>query len=152
MAYTLGYQGELRKQKDYFRDIKDAEINEDSLELAEALIARTPTKFDLRKFEDGYEVAVKELINAKINHLPGPKDQAPWATSGRVVNLINALRKSLGSNRIAVKVPKKPVVSEKIPARKGIGLVKAPTNGTGKRKSAQLPSTIAREWASRLQA
>jgi DNA end-binding protein Ku len=31
MAYTLRYQSELRDQEDYFREIKDAEINEDSL-------------------------------------------------------------------------------------------------------------------------
>jgi DNA end-binding protein Ku len=136
MAYTLRYQSELRDQKDYFRDIKDAEINEDSLEMAEALIAKRSAKFDLSKFEDGYEVAVKELVDAKINHLPVPKDEAPRATSGKVVNLMDALRKSLGSDRTSAKVSKKPVVSERSPARKGIGLVKPPAKSAGKRKSA----------------
>jgi DNA end-binding protein Ku len=135
MGYTLRYQNELRNQRDYFRDIKDAEVNEDSLELAEALIAKRSAKFDLGKFEDGYEVAVKELVDAKINHLPIPKDEAPRATSGKVVNLMDALRKSLGNNG-EPKVPKKPVASEKTPARKGIGLVKSPVKSTGKRKSA----------------
>src|SRR6202044_949824 len=45
MGYTLRYQNELRNQRDYFRDIKDAEINQDSLELAEALIAKRSAKF-----------------------------------------------------------------------------------------------------------
>src|SRR5580693_9809413 len=58
MAYTLRYQNELRDQKDYFRDIKETPINEDSLELAESLISRRSGKFDLSKFEDGYEIAV----------------------------------------------------------------------------------------------
>jgi DNA end-binding protein Ku len=136
MAYTLRYQSELRDQKDYFRDIKDAEINADSLELAETLIVKRSAKFDLSKFEDGYEVAVKELVDAKINHLPVPKDEPPRAASGKVVNLMDALRKSLGTDRTAAKVPKKPVVSEKAPARKGIGLVKASAKSAGKRKSA----------------
>ena len=135
MGYTLRYQNELRNQRDYFRDIKDAEINEDSLELAEALIAKRSAKFDLSKFEDGYEVAVKELVNAKINHLPIPKDEVPRANSGKVVNLMDALRKSLGNNA-EPKVQKKPVVSEKAPARRGIGLVKPITKNGGKRKSA----------------
>jgi DNA end-binding protein Ku len=134
MGYTLRYQNELRNQRDYFRDIKDVEINEDSLELAEALIAKRSSKFDLSKFEDGYEVAVKELVDAKINHLPIPKDEAPRATSGKVVNLMDALRKSLGEK--AATAPKKPVASEKSPARKGIGLVKSPAKSAGKRKSA----------------
>ncbi len=111
------------------------QINEDSLELAEALIAKRSAKFDLSKFEDGYEVAVKELVDAKINHLPVPKDEAPRAASGKVVNLMDALRKSLGSNAES-KPQKKPVASEKALPRKGIGLVKTPTKGATKRKSA----------------
>jgi DNA end-binding protein Ku len=82
----------------------------------------------------GYEVAVKELVDAKINHLPIPKDEAPRATSGKVVNLMDALRKSLGNAES--KVPKKPVASEKAPPRKGIGLVKSPAKSAGKHKSA----------------
>ncbi|MGA8670274.1 MAG: Ku protein [Terracidiphilus sp.] len=73
MGYTLRYQDELRNQEDYFRDIKKAKINEDPLQLAETLIAKRSAKFDPGKFEDGYEVAVKELVEAKVNHLPVPK-------------------------------------------------------------------------------
>ena len=134
MAYTLRYQNELRNQQDYFREIKDQQINEDSLEMAEALIAKRSAKFDLSKFEDGYEVAVKELVDAKVNHLPIPKDEAPRASSGKVINLMDALRKSLGNAETA-KPPKKPVAGTKEPARKGIGLVKAPAKSV-KRKSA----------------
>jgi DNA end-binding protein Ku len=133
MAYTLRYQNELRNQKDYFRDIKETQINEDSLELAESLIAKRSAKFDLSKFEDGYEVAVKELVDAKINHLPVPKDEMPRATAGKVINLMDALRKSLSTS--SAKTAKKPVASEKNPARKGMGLVK-PAKGGTKRRSA----------------
>jgi DNA end-binding protein Ku len=133
MAYTLRYQNELRDQRDYFRDIKDTEVNADSLELAEALIAKRSGKFDLNKFEDGYEVAVKELVDAKIKHLPIPKDEMPIATPGKVINLMDALRKSISGS--SEKATKKPVASEKTSARKGIGLVK-PAKGGTKRKSA----------------
>jgi DNA end-binding protein Ku len=133
MAYTLRYQNELRDQRDYFRDIKDSQVNGDSLELAEALIAKRSSKFDLSKFEDGYEVAVKELVDAKINHLPVPKDETPKATPGKVINLMDALRKSISSS--SEKAAKKPVASEKTSSAKGIGLVKAAKGGT-KRRSA----------------
>jgi DNA end-binding protein Ku len=135
VGYTLRYQSELRNQQDYFRDIKSVDINEDSLELAEALIAKRSAKFDLSKFEDGYEVAVKELVEAKIRHMPIPKDETPVSRSGNVVNLMDALRKSLGGES-KPSVPKKPVLSEKAPPSKGIGLVKTSAKGTGKRKSA----------------
>ena len=34
-------------------------------------------KLDISKFEDGYETAVKALVEAKVNHMPVPIDEAP---------------------------------------------------------------------------
>ena len=45
VAYTLRYKNELRDQGEYFRDIKEAKIDEESLELAEALIAKRAAPF-----------------------------------------------------------------------------------------------------------
>jgi DNA end-binding protein Ku len=136
MAYTLRYQNELRDRKDYFRDIKETEISEDSLELAESLIKKRSAKFDLGKFEDGYEVAVKELVDAKLKHLPVPRDEAPKVRSGNVVSLMDALRKSLGTDSATGRAPKKPVASERPSNAKGIGLVKTPAKSGTRRKSA----------------
>jgi DNA end-binding protein Ku len=135
MAYTLRFQNELRDQRDYFRDIKEAEIGKDELDLAESLINKKAAKLDMSKFVDGYEQAVKELVDAKINHLPIPKDETPKQRPGNVVNLMDALRKSLDKDRAAGKSSMKPVASEKAPARKGIGLVK-PGRVAQKRKLA----------------
>jgi DNA end-binding protein Ku len=136
MGYTLRYSTELRNQSDYFRDIKQVELNEESLELAESLIAKRSAKLDLSKFEDGYEVAVKELVAAKVNHLPVPKDNGVQPTRGNVVNLMDALRKSIGNDEVAVTHSiKKPVASAKPEPKKGIGLVKSSVK-TAKRKSA----------------
>jgi DNA end-binding protein Ku len=114
------------------------EINAESLELAETLIAKKTTKLDLSKFEDGYEVAVKALVEAKVNHLPVPKDEVP-ESRGKVVNLMDALRKSIGgedSGSGKRVVAKKPVASEKVDSKKGIGLVKSASKGPAKRKTA----------------
>ena len=129
MAYTLRFPNELRNQNDYFRDIKPAEINADSLELAETLIKKMSAKLDMNKFEDSYEVAVKALVEAKINNLPVPIDEAPRKQPTNVVNLMDALRKSIGpETRMGKKAPK----SEKESPAKKIALVKAQS----KRKSA----------------
>jgi DNA end-binding protein Ku len=128
MAYTLRYQSELKNHNDFFRDIKDATISEDMLDLAESLIARKSSKFDLSKFEDGYEIALKELVQAKINHLPVPLDEAPIRSSGKVVNLMDALRQSIADGK------KKPVASVKEPVRKGMGLVKGASVKAAARK------------------
>ena len=137
MAYTLRYSNELRNQREYFRDLQSVELNEESLELAETLIAKKSTKLDLSKFEDGYEVAVKELIEAKINKQPVLKDEVAQPR-GNVVNLMDALRKSLGGadSDSGKRVPKKPVSSVKAESKKGIGLVKASSKVSAKRKTA----------------
>jgi DNA end-binding protein Ku len=136
IGFTLRFQSELRDQREYFRDIKETQLNKDSLELAESLIKKWSSKFDLSSFQDGYEIAVKELVDAKLHQLPVPKDEAPKASSGKVINLMDALRKSLGQGSQPGRVPKKPVASEKAPARKGMGLVKPPSKTSARRKSA----------------
>jgi len=137
MAYTLRYSNELRNEREYFRDLKEVEINEESLELAETLIAKKSTKLDLSKFEDGYAVALKELIDAKINNLPVPRDEVAQP-KGNVVNLMDALRKSLGGadSGSSKRVPKKPAASVKAEPKKGIGLVKSSSKVPAKRKTA----------------
>jgi DNA end-binding protein Ku len=97
MAYTMRYQEELRSPAEYFSDIKKVAIDEDSLELAESLIKKRSAKFDPSKFVDGYEVALKELVEAKVNHLPIPKDEPVAPQRGKVINLMDALRKSVAN-------------------------------------------------------
>jgi len=136
IAYTLRYANELRNEQDYFRDLRNVEINAESLEMAETLIAKKSAKLDLSKFEDGYEVAVKQLVEAKVNKMPVPKDEIPQST-GKVINLMDALRKSLSSTDASAgkRVPKKPAASVKDESKKGIGLVKGAAKSS-KRKSA----------------
>jgi DNA end-binding protein Ku len=95
------------------------------------LIKRQASKFEPDKFKDQYETAVRELVEAKIKHLPVPKDEEVAAPRrGQVINLMDALKKSVGGG--AAEEPstakKKPAAS----AKKGISLVKSST----KRKSA----------------
>src|SRR6185437_823020 len=95
----------------YFRDIKKVAVNEDSLELAESLIKKKSAKFDPGKFTDGYEAALKELVEAKVNHAPIPKEAAS-PKHGKVINLMDALRKSVSSGDTST-TKKKPIASAK---------------------------------------
>jgi DNA end-binding protein Ku len=135
MAYTMRYQEELRDPAEYFKEIKKAAVNGDSLELAMELIKRKAAKFDPSKFKDGYEAAVKELVEAKIRHVPVPKDEVAAPRRGQVINLMDALRKSVGGGEAAAAASgkKKPAASVK---DEGISLVKPAAKGAGKRKSA----------------
>jgi len=133
MAYTLRYPSELRNRSDYFWDIKEVETNEDSLELAEALIAKRSTELDMSKFLDGYGVAVKELVDAKIHYLPIPTDEVQQPSRGKVISLMDALKKSIGEEEGS---KKKPMTSVKAESKKGIGLVKNSAKAVPRKKSA----------------
>src|SRR3984885_2812530 len=116
MAYTMRYAEELRDPAEYFGDIKKVAVDEDQLSLAKELIKRKAAKFDPEKFTDEYEAALKALVEAKVNNAPLPQDE-PAPKSGKVINLMDALRQSVKSDESTPK--KKPSAAEK-----GISLVK----------------------------
>ena len=94
MAYTMRYAEELRNPDEYFGDIKKVAIDGDQLTLAQELIQKKTSAFDPGKFKDEYEAALRAMIDAKVKRLPMPKS-APSAKSTKVVNLMDALRKSV---------------------------------------------------------
>jgi DNA end-binding protein Ku len=62
---------------------------------------------------------------------------ATQPSRGNVVNLMDALRKSIDGDEAQVgKATKKPAASVKTDTKKGIGLVKTPTKAASKRKTA----------------
>ena len=131
MAYTMRYAAELRAADDYFRDIKRVEVNEDSLDLAKMLINKRAAAFDPSIFFDGYEVAVKELVDAKLQNLPVPQDEPVAAPRGKVINLMDALRKSIGGGAPEAEPEARPAPArpaargeKKPPKSAGISLVK----------------------------
>src|ERR1700733_9627722 len=94
MAYTMRYAEELRNPDEYFGDIKKVAIDGDQLALAKQLIQKKTSAFDPSKFKDEYEAALRAMIHAKGKQPPTPKS-APAAKSTKVVNLMDALRKSV---------------------------------------------------------
>jgi DNA end-binding protein Ku len=120
MVYTMRYASELRNPAEYFGAVKHATIDADSLSLAKELIQRKSAKFDPAKFVDGYETAVRELVEAKLKHAPIPRDEAPAPSKGKVVNLADALRRSIRGG-----ASKSPEESPKAAARRGPTLVKS---------------------------
>jgi DNA end-binding protein Ku len=122
MAYVLRYADELRDPADYFADIKPAKIDPDQLALAQELIKRKSSRFDPGKYSDDYEKALRAMVEAKVNHVPQKAD-APAAKSGKVINLMDALRKSVGEGASSAK--------EKAPASKKT-TAKAAGNGSSK--------------------
>jgi DNA end-binding protein Ku len=147
MAYTIRYSEELRDPAEYFGGIKKVAIDDDQLVLAKELIKKKTTTFELARFTDEYETALRAMIDAKVKHAPLPKS-APAMKSTKIVNLMDALRKSVqggaAQNEISPKRSKSPVraTGETVRSKK-LSLVttagKSPTKSTktnNKRKSA----------------
>jgi DNA end-binding protein Ku len=117
MAYTLRFAEELRDGAEYFEDIKSQKVDRDQLSLAKELIKRKSTTFEADKFTDNYEAALRELIDAKLKHVAPPKGQ-DREPHGKVINLMDALRRSVGDQS----GQKKPVVrADGKPARDRAG-------------------------------
>ena len=124
LAYTLRYAEELRKPGSYFADIKKTAVEADQLSLAKELIKRKTAKFVPEKFTDQYEAALREMVEAKIQNLPVPQEE-PVRKGAKVINLMDALRKSVQGDKSAA-LGKKPVQkSGSAASREGIALVKA---------------------------
>jgi DNA end-binding protein Ku len=94
MAYTLRYGAELRDEKDYFGDIKAEAVDAKQLAMATDLIEHYSGNFELDRYKDDYESALKRLIEAKMKKQPLPlEDKAP--KKAKVINLMDALRQSM---------------------------------------------------------
>lgn len=143
MAYTLRYAAELRKPSEYFSDIKHHAVDKESLDLAKELIKRRSAKFNPEKFVDGYEVALKELVNAKLKHLPIPREEEHAPAKGKVINLMDALRKSVASKGETAEAPSRRSASKKAAEKKPISIT------AGQRKPPRSEKSAARTSSKR---
>src|SRR4051812_38692134 len=100
MGTLLRYPYEVRSEKEYFDDIQDVKITKDMLDLAKHIVEQKSGTFEPEQFEDRYESALVDLINKKRNGLPTAKAAAP-KSSGNVINLMDALKRSLAGEKQA---------------------------------------------------
>src|SRR5262252_5259710 len=100
MGTLLRYPYEVRDEKAYFDDIQDVKVTKDMLDLAKHIVEQKSGEFDPEEFEDHYETALVDLINKKRNGIKIAPKAAP-KSSGNVINLMDALKKSLASEKQA---------------------------------------------------
>src|SRR6478609_4392369 len=100
MGTLLRYPYEVRSEKEYFDGIQDVKITKDMLDLARHIVEQKSGSFEPEHFEDRYEQALIDLINQKRNGMKTTPKSAP-ATSGNVINLMDALKRSLANEKQA---------------------------------------------------
>jgi DNA end-binding protein Ku len=95
VAWTLRSHDEVRDAADLFDDIPDRKAEPKMVAIAEKIIEQQEGPFDPSKFTDRYEDALRALIKAKQSG-KGRKVTAPEPDDTNVVDLMKALRQSLG--------------------------------------------------------
>jgi DNA end-binding protein Ku len=140
MGTLLRYPYEVRSEHEYFDDIQDVKVTKDMLDLAKHIVNQRASTFEPEKFEDHYEEALTELINAKrqgktVGSKPRPRGE-------NVVDLMDALKKSLASETAPkAKKPRKAAAGQKemllpIEGKRGADKKAAkPQRSTGRRKA-----------------
>jgi DNA end-binding protein Ku len=103
---TLRAPNEVRATSAYFDAIPDAKPDAEMLGLAEALIKQKTTDFDPKQYEDRYEQALMAMIKEKLKGHKPIIAAAP--ERGNVVNLMDALKASLGQSKPAASSKTKP--------------------------------------------
>ncbi len=102
----LRYATELRDPADFFDEVPSAKPSKEMVDLALQLINQKAAPFKPDLFEDHYQSALKALVEDKLR---GRKIIAPHdgvrPSGGNVVDLMAALRKSLGKASAAPKAP-----------------------------------------------
>jgi DNA end-binding protein Ku len=100
MLYTLRFAAELRDPLDYSNNLESFQADAAQLGLAKQLIAAYTQPFELSKFKDHYEEALRELVEAKINNLPVAEPEVEKKPA-KVIDLMDALRRSLAQTNPA---------------------------------------------------
>src|SRR6266853_2988346 len=104
LGTTLRYPYEVRNARDYFGDLPELTLAPDMGKLAAHILDSKAADFDPAAFRDRYEEALLAHLKAKqAGAVREPK--ATLAAPGRVINLMEALRRS--------------IAQDKKPARKG---------------------------------
>jgi DNA end-binding protein Ku len=96
----LRYADELQKPETFFGEVPDVKPEKELLALATELIERKAKAFDPKAFKNQYDVALRELIDAKIEHRAPQQIEEPQL-GAKVINLMDALKKSVAARGAA---------------------------------------------------
>jgi len=104
LMWTLRTASEVRDPE---YDLPDDKLNPEMVQLAESILERYAGEWDPADFHDRYQDALRALVEAKLKGMP-ISAPAPVAAPSNVVDLMAALKKSLGPEGGQAKRAKRP--------------------------------------------
>jgi len=121
VAQTLNEERDLNSAKPLFEDAEGIKTDPEMVKLAVQLIDRQTSVYDPSDIEDRYETRLRAVIDAKLKGEGVAAEEAPAAAVGsNVIDLMAALKKSLGQTATQEKPPKraKSAAAEKGPTKR----------------------------------
>jgi non-homologous end joining protein Ku len=101
---TLRYAHEVRSEAEYFSDIPEIELPDEMLRIAQHILETKTADFNPAFLEDRYRTVLVEMLRDKQAQLPKPVGAAPPSPEN-VINLMDALKRSLAAERPAARTP-----------------------------------------------
>jgi DNA end-binding protein Ku len=129
MLQSLLWDDEVR-EADFPSVKEDVRVSAQELKMASSLVDNMSADFSPDKFSDEYQDQLRQLIAAKLEKGDALDTAATFgeeqdqADRGEVVDLMEALRRSVEQNRAARKASETP--AKKAPAKKAAGATKRP--------------------------
>jgi DNA end-binding protein Ku len=99
MLWTLRYGDEVRDPDDYFGKLKEKAPESDLLKLARSVIAERTRKWTPDLVEDRVQETLRKTIKSKQQGKAPPKPKAEERPSAKVINIMDALKRSLAAEK-----------------------------------------------------
>ena len=118
LAYTLRMRDEVVNFEKALDSVPDAKPKGEMIDIAVKIIEQLEGRFEPDEFKDRYEESLRELIRMKERGHE-PEVVAPPADTTNVIDLMEALKRSLGKKEPAKSAAtKRAAASRKVPKRK----------------------------------
>jgi len=125
ILHTLYYPAEVREIAEYGQGDEDLKLQKAEIDLAEQFMKQLTEKFDPEQYKDEYQTRVEALIETKEAGLAPKSDKQPKRRLAPVINLMDALKKSMEEQEAAgKKAPQRetaPAAAKSASRRKKVG-------------------------------
>jgi DNA end-binding protein Ku len=125
VAHTLDEQRDINDAHAIFGDSAEIKTDPEMVQLAKQLIDRQTTQYDPSDLEDRYEMRLRAMIDAKLKGEGIDLTEPEEPDRSNVIDLMAALKKSLGEAPEAKPAPAKKAAKETKPAAKQAPAAKA---------------------------
>jgi DNA end-binding protein Ku len=107
VLHTMYFAEEVREVAEYGQDDEEMKLQKAEVELAEQFMKQLTAKFDAQQFKDEYQARVEELVERKEAGMAEKAEKQPKKRLAPVINLMDALKKSMEQQQELEAVGKK---------------------------------------------